>query len=137
MWLDRIIEAKKAQGITTKQMAERIKRFPEETIRRILSGKTKTPRVDTILDLGAAVGLSPYEIFAETSTYLGDETFKTLQAELDTIKAERDALATENKELRDKVVSLSHENEILKIKLDFAEKLIETHEYYINSKGVN
>ena len=130
MWLDRIIEAKKAQGITTKQMAERIKTLPEETIRRILTGKTHTPRVDTVIDLGAAVGLSPYEIFAETTVYLGGESFKALQAE-------RDALATENKELKDKVVSLSHENEILKVKLELKEEIIETHKYYINSKGVN
>ena len=130
MWLDKIIEAKKAQGITTKQMAERIKTLPEETIRRILTGKTQTPRVDTVIELGAAVGLSPYEIFAETTAYLGGESFKALQAE-------RDVLATENKELRDKVVSLSHENEILKVKLELKEEIIETHKYYINSKGVN
>lgn len=124
MWLDKIIEAKKAQGISTKQMAERIKTLPEETIRRILTGKTQTPRVDTVLELGAAVGLSPYEIFEEASSYLGDESFKALQAE-------RDALAIENKELRDKVVSLTHENEILQVTLKLKEEIIETHKNYI------
>ena len=131
MWLDKIIEAKKAQGISTKQMAERIKTLPEETIRRILTGKTQTPRVDTVLELGAAVGLSPYEIFEEASSYLGDESFKALQAE-------RDALAIENKELRDKVVSLTHENEILQVTLKLKEEIIETHKNYIKLReGVN
>lgn len=123
MWRDRIIEAKKAQGITTKQMAERIKTLPEETIRRILTGKTQTPRVDTVLELGAAVGLSPYEIFVETTSYLGDESFKALLVE-------RDALADENKELRDKVVSLTHENEILQVKLELKEEIIDTLKSY-------
>ena len=123
MWRDRIIEAKKAQGITTKQMAERIKTLPEETIRRILTGKTQTPRVDTVLELGAVVGLSPYEIFVETTSYLGDESFKALLVE-------RDALADENKELRDKVVSLTHENEILQVKLELKEEIIDTLKSY-------
>lgn len=123
MWRDRIIEAKKAQGITTKQMAEKIKTLPEETIRRILTGKTQTPRVDTVLELGAAVGLSPYEIFVETTSYLGDESFKALLVE-------RDALATENKELRDRVVSLTHENEILQIKLELKEEIIDALKNY-------
>ena len=124
MWRDRIIEAKKAQGITCKQMAEKIKTLPEETIRRILTGKTQTPRVDTVLEMGAAVGLSPYEIFVETTSYLGGESFEALQAE-------RDALADENKELRDKVVSLTHENEILQVTLKLKEEIIETHKNYI------
>lgn len=123
MWRDRIIEAKKALGITTKQMAERMKTLPEETIRRILTGKTQAPRVDTVLDMGAAVGLSPYEVFAEASAYLGDESFKALQAE-------RDALVTENKELRDRVVSLTHENEILQIKLELKEEIIDALKNY-------
>ena len=130
MWLDKIIEAKKALGITTKEMVERIKTLPEETIRRILTGKTQTPRVDTVLELGAAVGLSPYEIFAETNSYLGGESFKALQAE-------RDTLADENKELRDKVVSLTHENEILQIKLELKEEIILTHNHYNKLKGEN
>lgn len=137
MWLDKIIEAKEAKGITTKQMAEKIKTLPEETIRRILSGKTKTPRIDTVLDLGASVGLSPHEIFGESTAYVGGESFKALQAELDIIKAERDSMAVENKELKDEVVSLSHENDILKIKLELKDEIISTHKYYINSKGGN
>ena len=130
MWLDKIIEAKKAQGITTKQMAERIKTLPEETIRRILTGKTQTPRVDTVLELGAAVGLSPYEIFEEASSYLGGESYEALLVE-------RDALADENKELRDKVVSLTHENEILQVKLELKEEIILTHNHYNKLKGEN
>ena len=131
MWLDKIIEAKEAKGITTKQMAEKIKTLPEETIRRILSGKTKTPRVDTVLDLGASVGLSSHEIFEESTAYVGGESFKALQAELDTLKNERESIIAENKSLKEEVASLSHENDILKIKLELKEEIISTHKYYI------
>jgi transcriptional regulator with XRE-family HTH domain len=131
MWLDKIIEAKEAKGITTKQMAERIKTLPEETIRRILSGKTKTPRIDTVLDLGASVGLSSHEIFEESTAYVGGESLKALQAELDTLKNERESIIAENKSLKEEVTSLSHENDILKIKLELKEEIILTHKYYI------
>ncbi len=131
MWLDKIIEAKEAKGITTKQMAEKIKTLPEETIRRILSGKTKTPRIDTVLDLGASVGLSSHEIFEESTAYVGGESFKALQAELDTLKNERESIIAENKSLKEEVTSLSHENDILKIKLELKEEIILTHKYYI------
>jgi transcriptional regulator with XRE-family HTH domain len=131
MWLDKIIEAKEAKGITTKQMAEKIKTLPEETIRRILSGKTKTPRIDTVLDLGASVGLSSHEIFEESTAYVGGESLKALQAELDTLKNERESIIAENKSLKEEVTSLSHENDILKIKLELKEEIILTHKYYI------
>lgn len=131
MWLDKIIEAKESKGITTKQMAEKIKTLPEETIRRILSGKTKTPRVDTVLDLGASVGLSSHEIFEESTAYVGGESFKALQAEIDTLKNERESIIAENKSLKEEVTSLSHENDILKIKLELKEEIISTHKYYI------
>jgi transcriptional regulator with XRE-family HTH domain len=131
MWLDKIIEAKEAKGITTKQMAEKIKTLPEETIRRILSGKTKTPRIDTVLDLGASVGLSSHEIFEESTAYVGGESLKALQAEIDTLKNERESIIAENKSLKEEVTSLSHENDILKIKLELKEEIISTHKYYI------
>ena len=41
MWREKIIEAKKANNITTKMMSEKV-RLPEQTITRILSGKTGT-----------------------------------------------------------------------------------------------
>ena len=63
MWLERIIEAKKSQNITTQMMASRAN-LPEDTIARIRSGKTKDPRLETVMRLGAAVGLNAWEVFA-------------------------------------------------------------------------
>lgn len=115
MWLERIIEAKKTQGITTKAMADKVK-LPEDTIARILSGKTKDPRLETVMRLGSAVGLNAWEIFAETGTVVGDKNLAELQAELDAanntlseLRGEVDALAKSNAELATQNAELTSE----------------------------
>lgn len=130
MWRERIIEAKKALGVSTKFMSERTMHIPERTIIRLLNGETDNPYVDTVLEVGASVGLSPQEIFSETNLVLGDKDLATLQADLDLVKAERDLLATENSMLNDKVVNLGAEIELLKMKLDHQDEIIKLHNYY-------
>lgn len=130
MWRDRIIEAKKKQGISTKTMAERTMHHPERTIIRLLNGETTNPYVDTVLEVGASVGLSPQEIFSETNLVLGDKDLATLQADLEVVKAERDLLITENSILNDKVAALGAEIELLKMKLDHQDEIIKLHNYY-------
>lgn len=136
MWREQIIEAKKAKNITTKMMAEKV-RLPEQTITRILSGKTETPRIDTVLDLGAAVGLTPRELFSETTSVLGDENFVVLQGKLDeatvalsALQIEFASLSAENTDLKVKNVSLQAENDLLRIKLEHKEEIIALHNFY-------
>lgn len=136
MWREKIIEAKKAKNITTKMMSEKV-RLPEQTITRILSGKTETPRIDTVLDLGAAVGLSPRELFSETTSVLGDENLAALQEKLDeanaaltALQAEFASLSEENTDLKLKNVTLQAENDLLRIKLEHKEEIISLHNYF-------
>lgn len=136
MWRERIIEAKKAKNITTKMMAAEV-RLPEQTIARILSGKTATPRIDSILDLGASVGLSPAELFAETTSVLGDKNLITLQEELDqanaalsALRAEFSSLSEENTELKLDNVTLKAENDLLRLNLEHKEEIIRLHNRY-------
>ena len=136
MWRDVIIEAKKAKNITTKMMADAV-RLPEQTITRILSGKTATPRIDTVLDMGAAVGLTPLELFSDTTAVLSDKNLSLLQEELDTanatldaLRAEYTALSEEATDLKVKLVSLQAENDMLKIKLEHKDEIIDLHNYY-------
>ena len=124
MWLERIIEAKQRQNISSQTMSER-SRIPVNTIKRILSGKTPNPYISTVLELGESVGLSSIELFSETRVVLGDNNLAVLQKELDTAKElvatlteEVARLANENAELRGKVVSLTteigtHKDEII------------------------
>lgn len=132
MWREKIIEAKKAQGISTKTMSERTGgHLPERTITRILSSETEFPRVDTILELGASVGLSAQEIFAETTLVVGDISLAALQTEVEMLKAERDSALAENAVLKDKIDTLKDKVDTLK------DEIISVHNYYIKLKSSN
>lgn len=136
MWREKIIEAKKAKNITTKMMSEKV-RLPEQTITRILSGKTETPRIDSVLDLGASVGLSPADLFAETTSVLGDKNLVTLQEALDganaaltALQSEFASLSEEVTDLKVKNVTLNAENDLLRLKLEHKEEIIRLHNRY-------
>lgn len=137
MWRERIIEAKKAKNITAKMMAEKI-RIPETTIARILSGKTQTPRIDTVLDLGAAVGLTATELFAEAVSFIGDKDIAVLreelagaQASIEAMKLEVSSLAEENAALKGELVTLKAEAALLQINLQHKEKIVALQEEII------
>ncbi len=106
MWLEKIIEAKKAQGLTAKTMSERSRmHLTERTIIRILNKETKAPKIDVILDIGATVGLSAHQLFAET----------------DLVPFDRDELDR----LKGQVKELNAEIEILRLKVAYQETIIE------------
>lgn len=136
MWREKIIEAKKANNITTKMMSEKV-RLPEQTITRILSGKTATPRIDTVLDLGASVGLSPTELFSDTTAVVSDKNLSLLQEELDkanaaltALQAEFTSLSEETTELKVNLVKLQAENDILTMKLGHKDELLAVYNHF-------
>lgn len=130
MWRERIIETKKAKGLTTKTMSERsFPHIPADTITHILTAKTDDPRISTVLALGASVGLSPWELFADPTALVAYQSFLVLQAEVDTLKAEKDALISENDALKNKVDDLRDKVDSLK------DDIIATHNYYIKMKS--
>ena len=125
MWRDRIIETKKAKGITIKMMADSTpSHITVETITRILNTKTEDPRIGTVLALGESVGLSPWQLFADTNALIAYEGFLTLQAEFDALKAEKDDILAENTKLKNKV-------EELRDKIDsLHDEIIRLHSHY-------
>ena len=133
MWRERINEAKKELGVSTKTMSERTLHIPERTIIRMLNGETEFPRIDTVLEVGASVGLSPQEIFSETNLVLGNKDLASLQADLDKVNAEKDILVSENTILKAKVAALTAEIDILKRELEHKEEIINVHNFYNNA----
>lgn len=132
MWLDRIIEEKEKLGLTPKMMSERIGgRLPEKTIIRILTRKTETPRIDTIIDLGASVGLTPKEIFADTCAVVAPAELVDIKETADVIEAERDLIQVENEMLKSKLTAYEMEIELLKNELRHKEELLAVHNFYI------
>ena len=132
MWLDRIIEEKEKLGLTPKMMSERIDgRLPEKTIIRIITRKTETPRIDTIIDLGASVGLTPMEIFADTCAVVAPVELVGIKETADVIEAERDLIQAENDILKSKLSAYEMEIELLKNELRHKEELLAVHNFYI------
>ena len=132
MWRERVIATRKAKGITIKMMAERTPdHLSAETITRILNETTSDPRISTVLEVGEAVGLSPWELFAETADLIAYQSYLTLQAEVDRLKAENEALATEAAKLKSdiadansKAASLEIENDRLGLQIAHKDEVI-------------
>lgn len=149
MWNERIIEAKKAQGITPKMMSERTRgHLPERTIIRILSGETPNPRIDTIIELGASVGLTPQELFADTNAIVATETLAEVKETLaetkenlaevketaEVVEAEKDLAVAELNALRARISAQETEIAVLKEKLRHKEELLAVYNYFTKIK---
>ena len=101
MWRDRLIEIKKEKGMHTNVLAER-SGISEETINRIINGKTDGANINTLTDLCNALGIELWELF-----YPHDAKSIFFQAENEALKTEIAALISEN-------VSLKSRNEELR-----------------------
>lgn len=129
MWLENLKELKKKAGKKSKDIAEGTG-LPERTVVRIFSGETDNPSISTLIPIVNFLGGSLDEIFADTKAVVGEKNLATLQADLTSIKAERDSIALDNIMLREKVVEQAKELELLTLKLMYTEELLATHKYY-------
>ena len=136
MWLDNLKELKKNKGMTTKQIAEATN-LPERTVSRIFSGDTDNPYVDTLHRIVSVLGGSLDSILADSKTVVGDANLITLQDDIDRLSSEATLLQAENAMLKDKVVNLTTENDLLRMKLEHKEEIISLHNYYIKLKSGN
>ena len=123
MWRDRILAAKKEKGISSKTIAE-FAQLSEKTVKRMLTDVDYAPFVGNVISIGAAVGLSPQEIFMETGTVVGDQGHAILQAEVARLTNESVELNAEIGQLRSQVSALTVENDLLRLKLEHKEELI-------------
>jgi transcriptional regulator with XRE-family HTH domain len=131
MFRERIVEEKKKLGITAKSMSERSRMHtPEETISRVLSGKTADPGVATVLDLGETVGLAPYEIFMDSTLAAEFRAFLELKSKSEETEAERIRIIAENEELKTINTTLSQKIDKLEMQLQFKNELLELHDFY-------
>ena len=134
MWLDNLKELKKKAGMSSKQIAE-LTNLPERTVVRIFSGDTDNPYVDTLRRIVAVLNGSLDDLFAETKFVVGDKNLAMLQEEVERLKAEAVLQNAEVAMLKDKVATLSAENDMLRLKLEHKEEIIAIHNYYNKLKG--
>ena len=76
------------------------------------------------------LGGSLDDILADTKVVVGDANLVTLQENVDVVTAERDLIIAENAILKDKVSTLTAENDMLKMQLKHKEEIIALHNYY-------
>lgn len=133
MWLDNLKDLKKEKGMSVKQIAEATN-LPERTVSRIFSGDTDNPYVDTLHRIVSVLGGSLDSILADTKMVVGDSNLITLQADVDRLNGELTLISAENAVLKDKVVNLTAENDLLRLKLEHKEEIIALHNYYTKFK---
>ena len=136
MWLDNLKELKKEKGMTAKQIAEATN-LPERTVSRIFSGDTDNPYVTTIHRIVSVLGGSLDMIFAESKVVVGNESLIELQANINNLNSELAAIRKENTALKDTLVKITAENDVLKTKLEHKEEIIALHNYYNNLRNCN
>jgi transcriptional regulator with XRE-family HTH domain len=148
MWLDNLKELKKSTGMSFKQIAE-MTNLPERTVARIFSGDTDNPYVDTLHRIVSVLGGSLDSILADSKAVVGTVNSTILQEDIDRLNGEVNRLngeveersreltllSAENSILKDKVTTLTAENDLLRIKLEHKEEIISLHNYYNKLKS--
>lgn len=129
MWLENIKELKKKTGMSSKQIAEKTN-LPERTIKRIFSGDTDNPYVDTLHRIVTILGGSLDDILADTKVVVGNKDLATLQENVDVTTAELELLKVENAILNDNVKALTAKVELLEMQLKHKDEIIAIHNYY-------
>ena len=131
MFRDRLNEEKKRLNISAKSMAVKSKlHIPEETISRVLSGKTSDPGISTVLDLGETVGLAPHELFMDATLAAEFRAFLELKSKIEETKAERIRIVAENESLKTTNVALTNRITFLEMELKHKDELISLHNSY-------
>ena len=135
MWLDNLKELKKSKGMTSKQIANATK-IPESTIKRIFSGDTDNPYVDTVRRIAIALDSSLDEIFAETKVVVATETLAEIQENAVAVEAEKEVIEIKNDMLEAKVAALTMEIELLKKELQHKDELLAVYNYFTKIKPI-
>lgn len=133
MWHDNLLEIIKESKLTKQQIAER-GNLPYETVKRVVSGVTNNPYIETLDRFAIALGCSLGDILVGTKAVVGTEKMTEMQAQLDelcaenaTIKAEKDFALAENAILKEENKTLNAKVELLAMQLSYKDEIIALH----------
>ena len=138
MFRERILEEKKRLNLSARTISDMSQlHLPEETISRVLSGKTADPGIKTVFDLAESVGLKPYEVFMDATLAAEFKAFLELKSSSEETEAERIRIIAENENLKATNAGLVDRIRVLEMKLEHKEEIIALHNYYNNLKSGN
>ncbi len=136
LWRKNLNELRNRTGMSYKQIADK-ENLSEKTVTRVFTGEAKNPGVDVIRRIIHALGGTWGEVFAESSAVIGSQDLVTLQAEVNRLTEENTVLTSSlniaNLDLaaqQNKVAALESEIKILRLKLEYEEKLVAVHSFY-------
>lgn len=129
MWFERLGIAFADSKMSQKQLAER-SQVSEKTIKRMLTNRNYSTSIDTITRVAKALDTTLEDLFSDTDARVLGGNMVSVQEELQRVTAEKGILEAENSMLKDKVVALSAEIDLLRIKLEHKEEIISLHNYY-------
>ena len=131
MWRENLLKYMQEFGVSKHTLAER-SGIPYDTVKRICSGKTSNPLIDTLDRLTLALGITLQDILADTTTVIGGKDLAELQSQYEALKAERDLLTAQKAILETNVTTLTTENELLKTQLLHKDELLAVHNRYLS-----
>lgn len=133
MFRDRILAEKTKSNLSSKTLADTSRlHLSEETIRRILTGKTADPGINAVLDIGEGVGLKPYEIFMDDTLAAEFRAFLELKSRNEATEAEHIKLLAEYESLKATNAGLVDRIRVLEMTLEHKEEIIALHNFYNN-----
>lgn len=136
MFRDRVLEEKERLNLSSKTMADKSRlHLSEETIRRILSGKTADPGINAVLDIAETVGLKPYEAFMDATLAAEFKAFLEFKFKSEETEAERIRIVAENESLKATNAGLVDRIRVLEMKLEHKEEIIALHNHYTSVIG--
>lgn len=111
MWIDKTKDAKQKLGISYREIANRTNgKLSERDVMKMLKGDYKRPTVDDVIVLGAALNLTPTQLFEDSSLVI--ESAETAKEAVD-LREENKQLTAEVEDLKKQ---LEHKNELLAAK---------------------
>ena len=81
MWRENLLEIINASGLTKHQIADR-GNLPYETVKRVVSGKTDNPYLETLDRFAIALGCTLSDIVIGTKAVIGTEKLAELQEQM-------------------------------------------------------
>ena len=119
IWRNNLRNTKVRKNLHTTDIAAKAA-LSEKTVARVFSGESKSPGVDIVRRIINAMGCSWGEIFAESAAVITTLDVECLYEQIKQLSNEIDEMKR------------SHAEEVLKIRLECAEKLLAVHEHYNN-----
>ena len=135
MWRERVIEEKKRLNLSTRTLSDVSRlHLPEETINRVLNGKTASPGIDTVLDIMESVGMQPYEAFMDSTTAAEFKAYLALKAKQEESEADRIRIVAENEKLKETNSGLADKIRVFEMTTAHLEEVMKLKDELIRSK---